>query len=87
MLDDMEIIVESTGALVYIIDLSTHEVIYANSKCKKEFGEVTGKICYEVLQKNQIKPCEFCPLQQQNKNPISLPFGTTYEWEILSIHR
>lgn len=81
MLDDMEIIVESTGALVYIIDLSTHEVIYANSKCKKEFGEVTGKICYEVLQKNQIKPCEFCPLQQQNKNPISLPFGTTYEWE------
>ena len=33
------------------------------------------------MQKNQNSPCEFCPLQQQNINPLLLPVGTTYDWE------
>lgn len=81
MFDSMREIVETTGALIYIIDVSTYEIIYANTQCKKEFGDVVGKTCYKVLQKNRELPCGFCPLHQQDKNPSSLPVGTTYQWE------
>ena len=81
MYKDMEIILESTGALVYIIDLATYEILYANNISKEEFGDVIGKTCYKVLQKNQDSPCGFCPLQQQDINPLLLPIGTVYSWE------
>mgnify|MGYP000219755960 FL=1 len=81
MYNDMEIILESTGALVYIIDLATYEILYANNISKEEFGDVIGKTCYKVLQKNQDSPCGFCPLQQENINPLLLPIGTVYSWE------
>ena len=81
MFDSMREIVETTGALIYIIDVSTYEIIYANTQCKKEFGDVVGKTCYKVLQKDRELPCGFCPLHQQDKNPSSLPVGTTYQWE------
>jgi len=79
--DPMEIIVNNTGALVYVIDLATYEILYANDRCKHIFGEIEGKICYQVLQNNQNSPCLFCPLQQQAENRLSLPVGTTFEWE------
>ena len=81
MYNDMEMILESTGALVYIIDLATYEILYANNISKEEFGDVIGKTCYKVLQKNQDSPCGFCPLQQENINPLLLPIGTVYSWE------
>ena len=81
MFDSMREIVETTGALVYIIDVSTYEVIYANTQCKKEFGDIVGKTCYKVLQKDRKSPCSFCPLQQQDKDPALLTVGTTYQWE------
>ncbi len=81
MYNDMEMILESTGALVYIIDLATYEILYANNISKEEFGDVIGKTCYKVLQKNQDSPCGFCPLQQQDINPLLLPIGTVYNWE------
>ena len=81
MYNDMEMILESTGALVYIIDLATYEILYTNNISKEEFGDVIGKTCYKVLQKNQDSPCGFCPLQQENINPLLLPIGTAYSWE------
>ena len=81
MSNSMEAIVESTGALVYVIDLVTYEIIYANKKCIEEFGKVKGTTCYKSLQKGQDSPCTFCPLQQQDIMPSSLPIGTTYQWE------
>ncbi|HEX5330957.1 putative bifunctional diguanylate cyclase/phosphodiesterase [Sulfuricurvum sp.] len=76
----MEVIVNSTGALVYVIDLETHEILYANDRCIEEFGNVVGEICFKTLQKNQNSPCTFCPIQQSN-DPLSLPIGTIFEWE------
>lgn len=81
MFNSMEAIVESTGALVYVIDLVSYEIIYANERCIEEFGKVKGKTCYKSLQKGQDSPCSFCPLQQQDIMPSSLPIGTTYQWE------
>lgn len=79
--DPMEVIVNSTGALVYVIDLNTYEVLYANDRCREAFGEVTGKICYKALQYEQESPCHFCPLHQHHKDPLSHRIGTTFEWE------
>jgi diguanylate cyclase (GGDEF)-like protein len=81
MFDPMEIIVNSTGALVYVIDLSTYEILYANERCKEEFGQVTGQTCYKVLQSAQETPCHFCPLHQHDESPLSHPLGTMFEWE------
>ncbi len=81
MLDPMEIIVNSTGALVYVIDLKTYEVLYANKRCIEEFGHVVGSTCYKVLQKDQNTPCHFCPLHQHEEDPFFHPIGTTFEWE------
>lgn len=81
MFDSMEAIVESTGALVYVIDLSNYEIVYANKKCIDAFGNIHGKTCFKVLQKEQENPCPFCPLNQQYTIPLSVPLGTTYEWE------
>jgi len=81
MFDPMEIIVNSTGALVYVIDLNTYEILYANERCKEEFGQVTGQTCYKVLQSAQETPCHFCPLHQHDEDPLSHPMGTTFEWE------
>ncbi len=79
--DPMEVIVNSTGALVYVIDLNTYEILYANDRCKEEFGEVTGKTCYKALQRGQETPCHFCPLHQHDEDPLSHPIGATFEWE------
>lgn len=78
--DPMEVIVNSTGALIYVIDLTSHEVLYANDRCIEEFGAIVGTTCFKTLQKNQDAPCLFCPIQQSG-NPLSLPIGTIYEWE------
>lgn len=36
--DPMEAIINNTEALVYVIDLTSYEILYANDKCKKIFG-------------------------------------------------
>jgi len=78
--DPMEIIVNSTGALVYVIDLHTYEILYVNNQCIEEFGNVVGKTCFKVLQQNQEIPCTFCPIHQ-SANPKVHPVGATFEWE------
>lgn len=81
MFDPMEVIVNSTGALVYVIDLNTYEILYANNRCIEEFGNVTGQTCYKVLQYKQSEPCRFCPLHLSREETTSYPIGTTFEWE------
>ena len=80
MLNPMETIVDSTDALVYVIDLQSYEIVYANKKCMKEFGEVIGKVCYSTIQKGQESPCPFCPMTS-NTDRSSLPLGMNIEWE------
>ncbi len=67
IINPMEVIVNHVEALIYVIDLKTYEIIYANNRCKEEFGDVLGKICYNVLQGNG----------ESSSNEL----GTTFEWE------
>jgi len=80
MLNPMEIIVDSTDALVYVIDLQSYEIVYANQKCIKEFGEVVGNTCYSTIQKDQSSPCSFCPIPSSlDKSPFPLDFSIKWE--------
>ena len=59
MYNDMEIILESTGALVYIIGFSHYEILYTNNISKEEFGMLLEKL---AIKSTKIKfPCGFCP--------------------------
>lgn len=78
--NSMEAIINNTGALIYVIDLQTYEIIYANNKCKEQFGDIINKTCYKVLQKNQNTPCSFCPTQCTDSD-FQQKIGTAFEWE------
>lgn len=76
----LEIIANSTGALVYVIDLKTYEILYTNERCQEEFGDVLGKVCYKTLHVGEDAPCSFCPIQASS-DPLSYPVGSNFEWE------
>jgi diguanylate cyclase len=73
--ETMEFISNSSGALVYVVDLNNFEILYANAKCKDEFGEVVGNTCYKVLQKDRHAVCDECV------NCLSHDIGHTFERE------
>ena len=79
LLKSMDMIINDSGVLVYVIDLQTYEIVYANEKCKEEFGDkIVGKPCYLVLQNDTSSPCDICSLQHRKKEPS---LGDTFEWE------
>lgn len=53
-------ILNGLDALVYVADMTTHEILFLNTYGKKQWGDAKGKICWQALQKDQAKPCQFC---------------------------
>ncbi|MGM0429064.1 MAG: diguanylate cyclase [Pseudomonadota bacterium] len=78
---DLENILDNLDAVVYVSDTDTHELLFMNKYALKniggvdEFDDVKGKRCFEVLQKGQSNPCDFCT------NPLLPKNGDTYLWE------
>jgi len=73
-------VLDSMDALVYVADMQTHEILFANCYARMATGnELLGKTCWKTLQTNQTAPCEFCTndrlLTQEGK-----PTGV-YTWE------
>jgi len=54
------LVMDSLDALIYVSDMNTYEVLFINEHGKKIFGDITGKICWQRLQKEQSGPCPFC---------------------------
>lgn len=54
------VVLDSLNALVNVVDIETHEIIYANKFFYDQFGDYKGKKCWEIIQKNQSGPCDFC---------------------------
>lgn len=53
-------VMDSLNALVYVADMTTNELLFVNKYGLDTFGDITGKICWEVLQSGQTGPCDFC---------------------------
>jgi signal transduction histidine kinase/ActR/RegA family two-component response regulator len=54
------LLLNSLDALVYVSDMKTHEILFINDYGKSIFGDITGKICWQNVQKGQSEPCPFC---------------------------
>lgn len=54
------IILNSINALVYVIDINTFELLFINKYGLDIYGDIVGQTCWQVLQKGQDGPCEFC---------------------------
>lgn len=57
-------VMDSLKAYVSVNDVETHEVLFLNESAKKTFGDGVGRPCWQVLQRNQSGPCDFCPNPQ-----------------------
>ncbi|MBW2471984.1 MAG: PAS domain-containing protein, partial [Deltaproteobacteria bacterium] len=59
--DQLFKVLDSLEAFVYVSDLQSYEILFANRHAENLFGHITGKICWQVLQANMTGPCPFCP--------------------------
>lgn len=78
--DQLKTILDHMSGIVYVADMETYEILYANQETRDRFNDVVGKICWQTLQSGQTGPCEFC------SNPKLIdsdgkPTGF-YKWEV-----
>ncbi|MBF0411909.1 MAG: response regulator [Desulfamplus sp.] len=81
-----ETIFENMDAVIYVADINTYDLLYANSKFKTLFGNYKEqnsngkrKKCWELLQKINNGPCPFCTnskIVDANGKPLN-----PYTWE------
>lgn len=69
-------IFSSINEIIYISDMDTYEILYANEATQRIFSkDIVGKLCYKALQ-GKDEPCSFCT------NPIIRKLNfQPYEWE------
>jgi signal transduction histidine kinase len=53
-------VLDSVDAAIYVVDMSTHEILFANRYLCDRFGDVVGQPCWQALQAGQAGPCAFC---------------------------
>jgi PAS domain S-box-containing protein len=58
--DRFAAVVNNLDTLVYVADMETYEILFANQAMQDAFGEVVGKTCWQVLHRDQSGPCAFC---------------------------
>jgi len=72
-------ILNDLDAGVYVTDMETYKILYANTSVIQGFGDIIGKVCWQSLQRGQSGPCTFCTnkyLLDVNGNPAG-----SYSWE------
>lgn len=76
-------ILNSLNMSIYVSDLVTNEILYANMTLQQRHGNqlLVGKICWEVLE-NKSNRCESCPIPYLLKHP-----GECYQREIYNDRR
>lgn len=68
-------ILDKIPEAIYIADMDTYEIIYANDRMKAVLGrKLIGEKCFQVLQ-GKVAPCEFCT------NPVIRRTMEPYHWE------
>lgn len=73
-------VLDGLDALVYVSDMQSHELLYVNKYGREIWGsDIQGKICWQVLQKDQDGPCSFCTNKKLLKKDGTA--GDVYVWE------
>ncbi|CAG1021780.1 putative signaling protein [Patescibacteria group bacterium] len=76
-------ILETFPFSVYIVDIATYQIIYANRSCIEAHGNCVNKTCYEVIYREET-PCYYCRVSQllkseSNKNLVFERFNELNE--------
>jgi PAS domain S-box-containing protein len=58
--DRFTAVMDSLDAVVYVADMETHELLFANKLVRDQFGDCIGKPCWQAIQVGQSGPCDFC---------------------------
>ncbi len=58
--DQLFKILNSLEAIVYVADMQSYVILFANRYTQKLFGRITGKTCWKVMQAGMTGPCPFC---------------------------
>jgi signal transduction histidine kinase len=79
-------IIGSFDGVIYVVDLETHEILFANDYLRDLFGfDPMGKKCHQFIHSAEDKPCMFCnnerllanaqkdqePIQWEYQNPFN----------------
>ena len=54
-------ILDSMDELIYVNDLETDVILFANSQIQTVFGDIEGQRCWQAMQYGQSGRCAFCP--------------------------
>lgn len=73
-------VLDSLEAIVYVADMHSYEVLFANRYAQKIFGPLIGKTCWQVMQAGMTGPCNFCN-NWKLLTPDGRP-GETILWEM-----
>lgn len=57
---DMEMIFEQLHAIVFVCELDSYKVLFANRYAKEVYGEIKGKKCWEWINPELDVPCSNC---------------------------
>lgn len=53
-------ILDGIDAIVYVADMSTHKIIFANQFARNILGDISGEICWERIWNKRSGPCSPC---------------------------
>ena len=57
-------VLDSLDAMIYVADMDSYELLYANAYGRDIWGDIQGRTCWQVLQHGQDGPCSFCTNDQ-----------------------
>ena len=53
-------VLDGMDSMVYVADMDSYEILFANENVKKRYGEVIGEKCWRGLERSENSPCTFC---------------------------
>ncbi|NOZ51473.1 MAG: response regulator [Chloroflexi bacterium] len=64
MRQQLDAVLNSLDALIYVSDMQTHKILFANKRLQEVFGPIEDRLCWQALQDGQNGPCAFCTNSQ-----------------------
>ncbi|MHB1016049.1 MAG: hybrid sensor histidine kinase/response regulator [Desulfurivibrionaceae bacterium] len=75
-------VLDSLDAIIYVVDMTSYEILFMNRHAREIFGEGIGRICWTVMQCGQDGPCAFCSNEKVMAiNGAKRGRGGVYVWE------
>ncbi|MDG4476658.1 hybrid sensor histidine kinase/response regulator [Thiovibrio frasassiensis] len=75
-------VLDSLDAIIYVVNMTSHEILFMNRYAREIFGEGAGRICWTVMQCGQDGPCAFCSSEKVKAvNDSKQGRSGVYVWE------